>query len=169
MADSIAPFYIIEVNVPHSIYKILTDKSEEFSTKKDFISAEALAEVLLKKASLELELLSSNKSFKDLTKELDNLGIYKELYKREFETKPEGISSKDVNTILSYDRLLKIGIGTFNNAEKNFNLLKKIFNFNYNEEILLKVISSIKASDYAEEEVPKCLIVFEDYVKGNVN
>lgn len=163
MAEFEAPIYKIEVIVPNDSYIFLNKKAEEYS-----ISVEKLANILFRKSFLELELLKPNITKEALDYEVANLGIFKELYKREFEEpeEPEEETSGTFSISLYY-KLLLLGIGTFNDEEKNFNLLRKLFNFNYDDKKkVLEAISLVKA-DYTSNNVPECLIKFEDYIKNN--
>lgn len=163
MAEYEAPTYNIEVTVPNHMYKFLNEKAKDFSSNGTNISVEKLAELLLKKSYLEFELLTPYKTEKDLSSEVSKLYIYKELLEQEAKENEKDFSI--ANDSILYDRLLYIGIGAFNSDESNFNLLRKIFDFDYNKEVLLGTISSIKKQDF-KEDVPKCLIDFENYVSS---
>jgi len=160
-----APIYKIEVAVPNDSYVFLTEKAEEFSTKEKVFSVEDLANLLFRKSFLELEILRPTITKETLNYEVDNLGIFKELYLREYE-EPEEEPSGNYSISL-YSKLLILGIGAFNNEEQNFNLLRKLFNFDYDKKKVLEAISLVKTSDYSSNNVPECLINFEEYINNN--
>ena len=135
-----APIYKIEIKLPNHMYKFLNEKAKDFSSNGTNISVEKLAELLLTKSSLELELLTPNKTKEDLSSEVSKLYIYKQLLEQEAKENEKDFSI--ANDSILYDRLLKIvldrNLGT---EEANFNLLIKIFDFDYNKQVLLGTIN----------------------------